>query len=161
MRERVEAMKEIWTKDKASTGAIRQLRADLVVAEAGPAGRTRRCGSAATASRVLDRVLAFGDEWLPYSAPDDELLTRIEELNSRASQAGRRPVPVSVAGPFGELDRIERLERAGVHRIVAWLPPGARPRSSRHSTAAPPLLASTRLPMASGPHADRPEGGRT
>ena len=73
--------------------------------------------------RVLERVLAFGDEWMPNSAPVDVLVARVAELNSRASELGRNAVPVSVVGPYGEAGDIERLERGGVHRLVAWLPP--------------------------------------
>ena len=123
MRERVEAMKAIWTEDEASYSG-RYVDFERIWSWPKPAQRPHPpVLVGGNGPRVLERVLAFGDEWLPNSAPDDELLTRIEELNSRASQAGRGPVPVSVVGPFGEPGRIERLERGGVHRIVAWLPP--------------------------------------
>ena len=43
LRERVQAMKAIWTEDEASfEGELVQLRADLVVAEAGAASASRR-----------------------------------------------------------------------------------------------------------------------
>jgi probable F420-dependent oxidoreductase len=123
MREQVEAMKAIWTEDEASYSG-RFVNFERIWSWPKPVQRPHPpVLVGGNGPRVLDRVLAFGDEWLPNSSPDDELLARIEELNSRASELGRGHVPVSVVGPYGEHDRIERLEQGGVHRIVAWLPP--------------------------------------
>jgi hypothetical protein len=72
---------------------------------------------------VLDRVLSFGDEWMPNRTSDDRLIARIDELNARAAERGRSAIAVTLVGPFGDPGRIERLENAGVHRIVSWLPP--------------------------------------
>ena len=52
-----------------------------------------------------------------------ELVTRTAELNARASELGRGPVPVSVVGRYGTPAEIEQLERGGIQRLVAWLPP--------------------------------------
>ena len=52
MRERVEAMKAIWTEDEADLPRrVRRLRPDLVLAEAASSSRTRRSWSAATGRR--------------------------------------------------------------------------------------------------------------
>ena len=73
--------------------------------------------------RVLDRVLAYGDEWMPNRMSDEDLTARIGELNARAAEAGREPIPVTMVGMAADPERIERLGQAGVHRVVFWLPP--------------------------------------
>jgi hypothetical protein len=72
---------------------------------------------------VLDRVLAFGDEWMPNRVPDDEMVARMEELARRAEEAGRGPIPVRIAGLMRDPARLERLERAGGTSGFFWLPP--------------------------------------
>ena len=90
MRERVEAMKAIWTQDEASYhGELRRLRAHLVLAQAGPAAapagarRRQRPDACSTAS------LRFGDAWMPNFARGG-VLERIPELRARAEHPGDR-----------------------------------------------------------------------
>jgi probable F420-dependent oxidoreductase len=126
MRERVEAMKAIWTEDEASYSGrhvnferiwswpkpLQQPHPPVLVGGNGP--------------RVLDRVLAFGDEWMPNRVGEEELVTRIAELNGRAGELGRDAIPVTVVGMKPDPRRIERLEQGGVHRVVFWLPAHGR-----------------------------------
>jgi probable F420-dependent oxidoreductase len=122
MRERIEAMKAIWTSDEATYGGrhvnfdriwswpkpVQQPHPPILVGGNGP--------------RVLDRVLAYGDEWMPNRVQDDEMIERLGVLAARAREAGRSPVPVTVMGLMRDPTRIERLERAGMHRGVFWVP---------------------------------------
>ena len=111
MRERVEAMKAIWTEDEAEYhGELRGLRPDLVAGRSRCRSRTRRCSSAASGEKVLDRVLAYGDEWMPNRVKDpEELGERIAEL---APRGGGRPRPR--AG-----DGLRRQARAARARAAA------------------------------------------
>ena len=98
MRERVEAMKAIWTEDEASYSG-RYVNLEPIWSWPKPAQRPYPpVLVGGNGPRVLERVLAFGDEWLPNSAPVDVLVARVAELNSRASELGRNAVPVSVVG---------------------------------------------------------------
>jgi probable F420-dependent oxidoreductase len=122
MRERVEAMKAIWTEDEASYSGryvgferiwswpkpVQKPHPPVLVGGNGP--------------RVLDRVLAYGDEWMPNRADPEELAGRILELRARATDAGRDPIPVTVVGASPDAAEIERFSRAGVDRVVVWLP---------------------------------------
>jgi probable F420-dependent oxidoreductase len=125
MRERVEAMKIIWSEAEASYSGehvqfdriwcwpkpVQTPHPPILVGGNGP--------------HVLDRVLAFGDEWMPNrSRDDDRLIQRCDELAARAAQAGRDPIPITIAGMSRDPVRIERFERAGVSRGVFWLPFG-------------------------------------
>ncbi len=71
---------------------------------------------------TLDRVLAFGDAWLPNYSPDAELTDRIAELFARAD----RPVEVHMLGMPSDPAAIERVHAAGVRRAAPWLPSGGR-----------------------------------
>jgi hypothetical protein len=74
-----------------------------------------------TGPKALDRVLEFGDIWMPNARIDlGELPGRVTELRERA---GRRfPVTYFGAEPTDEF--VETLVAAGVDRILLQLPPG-------------------------------------
>ena len=122
MREQIEAMKAIWSEDEASYSGkyvnferiwswpkpVQQPHPPVLVGGNGP--------------HVLDRVLAFGDEWMPNRVKDEEMIPRFEELGRRATAEGRDTIPITIAGMMRDPARIERFERAGVHRGLFWLP---------------------------------------
>jgi probable F420-dependent oxidoreductase len=121
MRERVEAMKEIWTKDVASYSGeyvsfseiwswpkpAQRPHPPVLVGGEGPG--------------VLDRVLAFGDAWFPNYGPET-ILERAGELRSRAD----RPVALMQMGVPADAKVLERYANAGFQRVVHWLPSAAR-----------------------------------
>jgi probable F420-dependent oxidoreductase len=122
MRERIEAMKAIWTSDEATYGG-RHVNFDRIWSWPKPVQRPHPpILVGGNGPRVLDRVLAYGDEWMPNRVQDDEMIERLGVLAARAREAGRSPVPVTVMGLMRDPTRIERLERAGVHRGVFWVP---------------------------------------
>jgi alkanesulfonate monooxygenase SsuD/methylene tetrahydromethanopterin reductase-like flavin-dependent oxidoreductase (luciferase family) len=67
--------------------------------------------------KVLDRVLDYGDEWMPNRAAPEDLAPRIAELRERAG----RHVRVSYYGAQAEDAFVERLEAAGVDRVLFML----------------------------------------
>jgi len=128
MRERIEAMKAIWTEDEASYSG-RYVSFERIWCWPKPAQRPHPpVLVGGNGPRVLDRVLAFGDEWMPNRMSDEDLAVRIAELGARASEAGRGRIPVTVVGAVPDAAAIERLAGVGVDRVVFWLPqdsPGA------------------------------------
>jgi probable F420-dependent oxidoreductase len=123
MRERIEAMKAIWTQDEASYSG-RYVEFERIWCWPKPAQKPHPpVLVGGNGPRVLDRVLAFGDEWMPNRTSDEELAARISELRSRAEDVGRERIPVTVMGAAAEAARIDRLAEIGVDRIVFWLPP--------------------------------------
>jgi probable F420-dependent oxidoreductase len=123
MRERVEAMKAIWTEDEASYHG-KHVDFDPIwcwpkpLQEGGPPVLVGGDGPT-----VLDRVLAFGDGWYPNRTGDnDALIAQIEELQRLGSEAGRGPIPVYLQIPPSDLSILERYEKAGVTRAVHMLP---------------------------------------
>jgi probable F420-dependent oxidoreductase len=116
LHERVDAMKAIWTQDVASYHGrfvdfegiqswpkpSQRPHPPILVGGLGPS--------------VLDRVLAFGDGWMPPNVPG--VVERIPELRSRAD----RPLQVVVLGMAADAARINELEEAGADRIIFQLP---------------------------------------
>jgi probable F420-dependent oxidoreductase len=125
LRERVEAMKEIWTHDEASYSG-KYVSFDRIWSWPKPAQRPHPpvlVGGAGPT--VLDRVLAFGDAWFPNYHP--EVYDRIAELRARAD----RPIGVQVMSVPADPKVFERLRAAGVQRVSQWLPSGPRSRVER------------------------------
>jgi len=121
MRERVEAMKAIWTQDEAEYHGehvdfdpiwswpkpVQQPYPPVLVGGNGP--------------KVLERVVAFGDEWMPNRVTG--LTDRVAELNRLAGEAGRDPIPVTLSGARPDPELIERGEQVGVHRCSFYIDP--------------------------------------
>jgi probable F420-dependent oxidoreductase len=117
MKERVQAMQRIWAEDEASySGEFVQF--DRIWAWPKPVQKPLPVLLAGNGPKVIDRVLAYGDEWLPE--PEDGLPDRMRELRRRAEEAGR-DVPITVYGV--KMDEVEMYAEAGAHRVVHWLPP--------------------------------------
>ncbi len=66
---------------------------------------------------VLDRVLRFGDGWMPNNTGED-LIGRAQELWARAD----RPLEVIVMGAPAKAEQLEQFEQAGISRAVRWIP---------------------------------------
>jgi probable F420-dependent oxidoreductase len=122
LRERVEAMREIWTKDEAeydgtlvSFGPIwcwpkpkQRPAPPVLIGGSGP--------------KTLERVVRYGDGWIPPLAWVGDLAERIATLRRLAAEAGRGPLPVTVMGVKGRPELIRELEGIGVSRVVISLP---------------------------------------
>jgi probable F420-dependent oxidoreductase len=122
MRERVEAMKAIWTQDEAEYHGelvdfdpiwawpkpLQQPHPPILLGGAGP--------------KVLDRVLSYADEWTPnrFGTPE-ELGERVAELRERAG----RHVRVVASGVKPDRELVARLEQAGVDGCTFYVDPHA------------------------------------
>ncbi|HSP10714.1 MAG TPA: LLM class F420-dependent oxidoreductase [Candidatus Dormibacteraeota bacterium] len=122
LREKVEAMKAIWTQDDAEYhGAmvdfgpmwawprpLQKPHPPIVLGGSGP--------------KILERVVRYADGWMPNRG---DVIERIPELQDLARAAGRAPIPVSYY-PKPEAAEIERLAGAGVERLIYYVPPDGR-----------------------------------
>ncbi len=121
LRERVEAMKAIWTQDEASY-AGEHVAFERIWSWPKPAQRPHPpVLIGGTGPTVLDRVLAYGDAWFPNHSPEG-ILDRAKELQARAE----RPVDLMVMGIPADPHVLERYEQAGFRRAVHWLPSAGR-----------------------------------
>ncbi|MGH3670029.1 MAG: TIGR03619 family F420-dependent LLM class oxidoreductase [Pseudonocardiaceae bacterium] len=121
LRERVEAMKAIWTRHEASySGEF--VNFERIWSYPKPAQYPHPPvlvgGDGPT---VLDRVLAFGDAWFPNYGGEG-IFDRITELRARAD----RPIEVHMMATPADPAVLERMEQAGVRRANHWLPSGSR-----------------------------------
>lgn len=143
MRERIEAMKAIWTQDEASyQGGRVQFEAiwswPKPVQKPHPPVLVGGMGKG-----VLDRVLAYGDAWMPNRFDDPERLAgRMEKLQRRAAESGRGSIPVTLFGAPPERAVIERLDAAGGDRTVFWVTPAEAGDAERELDGFADLAAS-------------------
>jgi probable F420-dependent oxidoreductase len=122
MRERVEAMKAIWTQDKSEYHGevvdfgpmwswpkpVQKPHPPVVLGGSGP--------------KILERVVRYADGWMPNRG---DVLKRIPELREMAKAAGRGNIPVSIYPKATPAD-IERAGEAGVERCIYYVPPDGR-----------------------------------
>ena len=124
LRERILAMKEIWTNDEAGFHGqfvnfdpiwswpkpIQKPHPPILVGGAGP--------------RTLDRVVEYGDGWMPIGGRTGAVLgEKIQELQHMAKAAGRGPIPVTIFGAGPSREAIEAFAAMGVERILFGLRP--------------------------------------
>jgi probable F420-dependent oxidoreductase len=147
MRERIEAMKAIWTEDEAEYHGehvdfdpiwcwpkpIQDPHPPILVG--------------GLADGALKRVVAYGDEWMPNFGLDDPeaLGKRIDKLQDLAREAGRDEIPVTGWGAPRLPDLTKQLEEVGVHRVIWYLPPEPpeelAPRLERYAERAAQITA--------------------
>jgi probable F420-dependent oxidoreductase len=124
LRERVLAMKTIWTqKEPEFHGEF--VRFDKIWAEPKPLQQPHppiiMGGDAAT---TFDRVVEFGDGWMPIMRPNQNPVEKIPTLRERLQQAGRDPksVPVSIFFAPPKKEGLDALRAAGVSRAIFGIP---------------------------------------
>ena len=119
MRERVLAMKAIWTGDEAEFHG-EHVDFDPIWCWPKPAQKPHPpIILGGLGEKVLDRVLDYGDIWMPNRVEPAALAPRIAELRERAG----RHVGVTYYGARPEPAFVEALIEAGVDRALLQLPP--------------------------------------
>jgi len=117
MRERVEAMKAIWRDDEASYHG-KHVDFDPIWQWPKPVNGSVPVYIGGNGPRVEDRVLRYGDGWMPNMKEIETLGPRIAELRGRAG----KDVPVTYYGATPE--NLSQLEAAGVNRALIVLESG-------------------------------------
>jgi probable F420-dependent oxidoreductase len=121
LRERVHAMKAMWTQEEASYSG-EYVNFDRIWVDPKPAQRPHPPvivgGNGPT---VLDRVLDFGDAWMPNYTPEN-ILDRAEQLRAKAD----RHIDLMVMGVPADAVVLESFEKAGFRRALHWLPSTGR-----------------------------------
>ncbi len=128
LRERVEAMKKIWSEDEAAYhGEL--VNFDPLWSWPKPVQRPHPpILVAGHTSKTLDRVVKYGDGWLPIEARAEDLTKSIEDLRRRAVIAGRDPktITVTVYGCRPDEEVIRKYKAIGVERVIFGLPAAVR-----------------------------------
>lgn len=124
LRERIEAMKEIWTKDAAEYHG-EFVNFDPIWSYPKPVQKPHPPILLGTlSSKGLDRVARYCDGWIPVGIRPKDLPAAMKDLNERAVRVGRKAsdVPVSIFGAPSKEDTLKQFQDAGVDRVVVGLP---------------------------------------
>ena len=127
LRERVEAMKAIWTQENAEYhGELVDF--DPLWSWPKPVQKPHPpVIVGGNAARTLDRVVRYGDGWMPIVGRGADFGDRIAELRRLAEAAGRDPgIPVTLWGARPDPEAIERALELGIDRLIFVLPPASR-----------------------------------
>jgi probable F420-dependent oxidoreductase len=126
VRERIEAMKEVWTKTKAeyhgemvdfpemmaSPKPVQKPHPPILVGGAFP--------------QAARRAVRYGDGWAPIAGrgPDGDVDELLPKFHQMLSEAGRDPqsVPVTLFGVPEDVDRLARYRDKAIARVVVMLP---------------------------------------
>jgi probable F420-dependent oxidoreductase len=123
-RESILAMKELWTKPQAEFHG-KYYDFPLVKSNPKPAQKPHPPvilgGHAKT---VLERVVSWGDGWLPNRTTPEQLAESRRTLDRLAKDAGRDPaaITISVHGQPADRDLIRRFHDAGATRVIVRPP---------------------------------------
>jgi probable F420-dependent oxidoreductase len=128
LRERVLAMKQIWTKEEAEFHG-RFVDFGPLWSYPKPVQKPHPpilMGGDAT--KTFDYVIEFCDGWMPLGYRSEGLPEKIAELHRRAEAAGRDPKTISITifGTKPERAALDELAAAGVERVIFMLPAAAR-----------------------------------
>jgi len=124
MRERIEAMKEIWTKDKAEYHGefvdfaplfawpkpVQKPHPPIIVGGGFP--------------QAARRAVAYGDGWMPIAMPFDALSEQLSAFQRMATEAGRDPrsLPLTLFAVPDKLEALQRYRDLGIARAIVYLP---------------------------------------
>ena len=128
LRERVLAMKEIWTNDDAEFHG-EFVNFDPIWSFPKPMQKPHppilMGGDGAT---TFDRVVEFCDGWMPIGFRLTNAEEKIAALRKKAEEAGRDPSSISVTifAANAERKALDDLERAGAERAVFYVPSAER-----------------------------------
>jgi probable F420-dependent oxidoreductase len=123
LRERVLAMKEIWTKDEAEYHG-QHVDFDPIWSWPKPVRKPHPpIWIGGNGTRTLERVVEFGDGWMPIPARGGPpLAERIVELSHLAEAAGRAPIPTITCLIPPRATVVEEQQQAGVSGVVFGIP---------------------------------------
>jgi len=122
LREKVEAIKAIWTTDPAEYHGemvefgpmwsfpkpVQRPHPPVILGGSGP--------------KILERVVRYADGWMPNRG---DVFERLPELQRVAKDAGREPIPVTYY-PKASSEEIERCAKAGLDRLIWYVPADGR-----------------------------------
>jgi probable F420-dependent oxidoreductase len=124
MRERIEAMKAIWTREEAEYHGdlvdfgpmkswpkpVQQPHPPIIVGGGWP--------------HAAKRAIAYGDGWIPLGSRDLDVAALVPEFRRMAEAAGRDPatLELTVYGMGDEPDKLAAYREVGIDRVVFRAP---------------------------------------
>jgi probable F420-dependent oxidoreductase len=124
LREKIEAMKEIWTKENAEYHG-EFVNFDPIWCHPKPVQKPHPPILLGVHSgNGLNRVVNYCDGWIPVGAAMPDFRASLQDLRARAEKAGRKPQELAVSifmGPDKE-DALRQYQELGVERVVFGVP---------------------------------------
>ena len=120
MRERIEAMKEIWSRDEAEYHGDRVDFPPMIMNPKPVQKPHPPIHVGGVFPGAARRAIRYGDAWIPIGGRGD-VSTDIAEFRSMAKEAGRDGLEVSLYGVPGKKEIVEQYRDAGADR--GRLPP--------------------------------------
>ena len=119
-REAILAMKELWTKDEAEFHGTFY---DFPPVRSSPKPFQKPHPPiflGGSARNVFQRVIAWGDGWMPTRATPEDIKQARATLDELASAAGRHPasIEITVYGEVWDPEVLKRFEEAGANRVI-------------------------------------------
>ena len=124
LRERIEAMKAIWSADAAEYHG-EFVNFDPIWSYPKPRQKPHPPVLLGTLStQGLQRVVRYCDGWIPAGIQLEDLPPAIQNLHALAAQAGRKAsdIPVSFFGLPGEDAPLRQCQELGIERVVFIVP---------------------------------------
>jgi probable F420-dependent oxidoreductase len=124
LRERIEAMKEVWGKEEAEYHG-EFVNFDKIWSHPKPAQKPHPPILLGTMSaKGIDRVVRYCDGWIPVGVTPKTVPDAVRDLRVHAEQAGRKvsDFPISIFGVPAKEDTLKQFQNQGVDRAVLWLP---------------------------------------
>jgi probable F420-dependent oxidoreductase len=128
LRERVLAMKEIWTNEEAEFHG-EFVNFDPIWSYPKPVQKPHPpVFLGVNTPNARQRVVEYCDGWLPIAARAGDLVSGIADLRQRAEKAGRDPrsIAITVYGAKPEEAVLRGYEKTGVERVLFSLPSAGR-----------------------------------
>jgi len=143
LREKIEAMKEIWTKDAAEYHG-EFVNFDPIWCHPKPVQKPYPPILLGVHSgNGLNRVVNYCDGWIPVGAAIQDFRTSLQDLRSRAEKTGRNPKELAVSIFMGsdKDDALRQYQELGVERVVFGVPSEGRdkvlPMLDKYATVIP------------------------
>ena len=122
VREKVAALKALWTQDKAEYEGshvrippmwlwpkpVQKPHPPILMGASGPIG--------------IKHTIEYADGWMPVA---EQVHEEMRQLREAALNAGRDPgsIEVTMMAPKLSLEELIQYREAGVHRVIVWMPP--------------------------------------
>ena len=127
MRERILAMKQLWTEDEASfDGAWVSFEASWSWPKPKQAGGPPIILGGAAGPRTIGDIVEYCDGWMPIGNRHD-FTGKVGEIRQAAEDAGRDPDSIEFGVFFAKptVEHLEELAALGIKRAVLGLPQGS------------------------------------
>jgi probable F420-dependent oxidoreductase len=128
LRERIEAMKAIWTAEQAEYHGER-VSFEPIISNPKPRQKPHppiHVGGAFPGG--MRRAVRYGDGWIPLlGRGDDDVVDHLPAFRKAAQEAGRNPddIEISVYACPPDKELVQRYADAGITRVVFGVPPAA------------------------------------